>query len=266
MQEQVAATRREVSQANAAIKRAALALSEDRELGWLRRALDGSTSVAGDSPEQLLVVIEEARKRIEAVLERLGSHRTQLAAVDRALQAVARGLRGQNPEAVVYVEQLQSWLALRFSAWFNNSRVRRELLPQSDGDIQVDLVRRQVTWQEALGTRSRPLEAFSSGEQAFAYTRARLAVLDETASQPINRLIVLDEFGAFIAHDRLQVLLAYLKDWAKEHVNDQVLIVLPLSRDYATMAKSTVASEAARFRHLAEEIERHKYAVQVLVQ
>ncbi len=266
VQERVAATRREVSQANAAIKRAAFALSEDRELGWLRRALDGSALVAGDSPEQLLVVIEEARKRIEAVLERLGSHRTQLAAVDRALQAVARGLRGQSPEAVVYVEQLQSWLALRFSEWFNSPRVRRELLPQSDGDIQVDLVRRQVTWHEASGTRSRPLEAFSSGEQAFAYTRARLAVLDETASQPINRLIVLDEFGAFIAHDRLQVLLAYLTDWAKEHVNDQVLIVLPLSRDYATMAKSTVASEAVRFRHLAEQIERHKYAVQVLVQ
>ena len=99
-----------------------------------------------------------------------------------------------------------------FSSWFNNPLVRRELLPSAEGEIVVNLATREVVWTESGSVRSRPLEAFSSGEQAFAYTRARLAVLDEDQNRPPNRLIALDEFGAFIAHDRLTGLLAYLRE------------------------------------------------------
>ena len=95
----------------------------------------------------------------------------------------------------------------RFSDWFNNERVRQELLPQAESEIVVDLDAREVLWEENGILRSRPLEAFSSGEQAFAYTRARLGLLDDEDNPPQNRLVVLDEFGAFIAHDRLQQLL-----------------------------------------------------------
>jgi hypothetical protein len=266
-EEQSAATRREVMRANADIQRAALALAESAELGWVRRALGGPTAAPSSGrPEQLLAAIGKARGRVEMVVDRLGRHRVQLLAIDRALQAVSRGLRGQNPEAIEYVEQLQSWLSLKLSNWFNNPKVLQELLPQAEGGVEVDVAHRQVTWRESSGKRSRPLEAFSSGEQAFAYTRARLALLDETAGQSVNRLIILDEFGAFIAHDRLQGLLAYLKVRANDHMHDQVLIVLPLSRDYAAMAGSAVPSEATRLRHLAGQIQQRKYAVQVLVQ
>jgi len=141
--------------------------------------------------------------------------------------------------------------------------VRQELLPNAIGEIAVDVERREVTWTERDATRSRPLDAFSSGEQAFAYTRARLAVLDEQA-KPLNRLIALDEFGAFIAHDRLAGLLAYLRDRTRDHPEDQVVVILPLSRDYTQLASNALASEADAFGKLAEEIATRSYAVRLL--
>jgi hypothetical protein len=264
-QQRFEVTQHESQRASAAIRLAAIALAEDERLAWLRRVIGADKLAHLERPEQQLAAIDEARGHIDAVIDRLGRLRDHLAAIQRALEAVARELRGQSPGAVEYVEELQNWLAQRISRWFNHPRVRQELLPQAKGEVQVDLARRHVTWQEASGKRSRPLEAFSSGEQAFAYTRARLALFDEAASSSPNRLIVLDEFGAFIAHDRLQGLFAYLQEWAKEHANDQILIVLPLSRDYTEMARSAVPSEASRLRDLASQIDQRKYAVRIVV-
>src|SRR5204862_5644110 len=108
---------------------------------------------------------------------------------------------------------------------------------------------------------SRPLEPCSSGQQAFAYTRARLALLDDEQSRPANRLIVLDEFGAFIAHDWLASLMGYLRGRAEQHPEDQVLIVLPLSRDYEESAKTALDPQAAAFARMAREVAERGYRV-----
>jgi len=211
------------------------------------------------------MAIGAARALVNAVVDRLGDHRGQLGAVEVALRGLARRLRGQSLETRRYVEPLEDWLGQHFSEWFNSERVRVELLPEADGPVLVDLHTAEVRWREGESERSRPLEAFSSGEQAFAYTRARLAILDEQDRPPQHRLIVLDEFGAFIAHDRLTGLLAHLRERAEEHPNDQVLVVLPLSRDYATMAATAIGEEAARYGSLAAEIADHNYALQEIV-
>jgi len=261
-----AGTRRAVARIEADIRRASATLSDHEELGWLREALDTSlpSSSAVQVPE-LLAYVEGARSVLERIVDRLGAYRIQLAAVERALREVGRRVRGQVAEAVEYVEELQGWIGGRLSDWFNNPRVRHELLPEAKGDVVVDLSTREVLWSESRGSRSRPLEAFSSGEQAFAYTRARLAVLDEERDPATNRLIVLDEFGAFIAHDRLEGLLAYLRDRASHRPGDQVLVVLPLSSDYAQMAATSVGAEAKRLQGLVDQITRRGYAVRVLM-
>jgi hypothetical protein len=143
--------------------------------------------------------------------------------------------------------------------------VRAELLPDADGPIHVDLHTAEVRWTESGGERSRPLEAFSSGEQAFAYTRARLAILDEEENPPANRLVALDEFGAFIAHDRLAALLAHLQDRVDDHPSDQVIVILPLTRDYASLAASSVGPDASRYAELERQIAERGYAIQELV-
>jgi hypothetical protein len=267
VQDTVASVRGELARASIEIRMATEALMSDKQLTWIRTTFAQAypVPIEADTPQQQLARIDAARKISLTVNDRLGELRSQLGAVESALRGVARHLRGMDPQAVRYLPQLQSWMGERFSDWFNNARVRHELLPTAEGDVAVNVGSREVVWTEHDSARSRPLEAFSSGEQAFAYTRARLAILDEEQAKPANRLIVLDEFGAFIAHDRLAGLLAYLQERARENVEDQVLVVLPLSRDYAELAKTAYGNEAERFARLAEEITARQYAVQPLV-
>jgi uncharacterized coiled-coil DUF342 family protein len=261
----VALSRRDVTRAEAEIRRAITTLLESPQWEWLRVAMPNGSALPGEAgtTEQRLEVLDRLRQILDGVLERLGGHREQLGGVESALRGVGRRIRGDDLRTVEYVAELQEWLGNRFSSWFNNPRIRQELLPKATSPITVHLQSRQVGWVEGTKKRSRPLEAFSSGDQAFTYTRARLAVLDDEEPRPPNRLIVLDEFGAFIAHERLNVLLAYLRERAGEHGEDQVLVVLPLGRDYARMAETSVGDEAARLQQLADEVEARSYAVQV---
>lgn len=263
--DKAAEVRRELLRAEVDVRRAHASLAEHDQVAWVRSTLQGTTLPSDtDTPLQQLTAIDAARQRVSTVNDRLGDLRGQLAALESALWGVGRHLRGQDPQAKEYVHELQSWFGSHFSDWFNDARVRCELLPTAEGEIIVDVSTREVVWSEHSGRRARPLEAFSSGEQAFAYTRARLAMLDEDKVKPSNRLIVLDEFGAFIAHDRLAGLLAYLQERANQHPEDQVLVVLPLSHDYAELARSALGSEVERFGKMAKEIAVRQYAVRPL--
>jgi hypothetical protein len=233
-------------------------------LTWLRHSLSAADLSKTETPQQLLATLDTARAVAVKAGDRLGDFRSQLNAVESALAGVARHLRGRDPETALYLPELQAWLGKRFSAWFNNPRVRQELLPMADRDVHVDVLGRQVVWQERGSTRSRPLEAFSSGHQAFAYTRARLAALDEDSTKPQNRLIALDEFGAFIAHDLLSGLLEYLRERAKERPDDQVVVILPLSRNYTELANTALPNEAQVLRQMAAQIADRSYAVRQL--
>lgn len=258
------AAARDLAKAEAEVARAWASFTKERSFDWLRNAL-GPGDDANRSLEARVERLTGARLALERVLERLGSHRGQVAAVERALSGIARHLRGLDPQATEYVPELEDWLGRQFSEWFNNPILRGELFPLARGDVVVDVQSKEVSWTEGDdAARTRPLEAFSSGEQAFAYTRARLAMLDEE-QPPENRFIALDEFGAFIAHDRLTELLKYLKARAEDHPSDQVLVILPLSRDYALQSKSVFGEEQQELQGMAEQIEERSYAVRELV-
>ena len=242
-------------------------LESDERLSWVREALNRQYGTPSGDIEHQHQDLVRAQNLVHEVLERLGNHRNQLSAVERALQGTARLLRGQTVDAFEYVEQVKAWLASSFSKWFNDPRVRNELLKNADeeADVTVDLGTRRVAWSENENRRSRPLEAFSSGEQAFAYTRARLAVLADADVTVKNRLIVLDEFGAFISHHLLQGMLDYLKEWTSDRQSDRVLLILPLSRDYSQMAQNSIGARATRFAALARHVDDHGYATRTIV-
>lgn len=260
------AAKRDLARGEAEVRRLSASVVTSREFAWLKDSLPShALPEAGHPAHQQAAALGAARELLEAVVDRLGDHRGQLAALENGLRGLARRLRGHALETRRYVEELEGWLGDHFSAWFNILRVRTELLPEADGPVIVDLHTAEVRWSEGALERARPLEAFSSGEQAFAYTRARLAILDEEEHPPANRLIVLDEFGAFIAHDRLTGLLAHLQDRVGDHPSDQVLVILPLSRDYESLAETAMGDEATRFARLASQIAERAYAVQELV-
>jgi chromosome segregation ATPase len=260
-----ASLRREVARADLEIRDATTRLLNAPELEWVRQLTTGTAVLAGaESARSRADAVDKVRRVIDAVLHRLTDFRSQVGAVETALRNIARRMEGREPESERYVTALTSHFNTHFSEWFNNPRVRHELLPAAEGAISVDLERREVTWHERGQTLARPLEAFSSGEQAFAYTRARLAILDEVPNPPERRLIVLDEFGAFIAHDRLAGLFSYLQERSRDHRDDQVLIILPLSRDYPELSRSAAGPERVRYETLAKEVANRGYAIQVL--
>ena len=77
-------------------------LANREDLGWLRDALALEPSQR-TSYEAQARYIEGLRNRLDAVLDRLGAARGQLAAVERALIGVGRHIRSQSPNAEVYV-------------------------------------------------------------------------------------------------------------------------------------------------------------------
>lgn len=254
-----------VAQAATEAKRSAGELLTSESLLWLREAMDLNDLLLDKGTKDILTGIAAVRLRLETVTERLGAHRAQLAAVETALRGIARHLRSEDPRAEEYLVELQSWLGYKFSDWFNHDRVRKEILPSASGAVEVDVSAGEVRWHEGKKARARPLEAFSSGEQAFAYTRAQLGLLDEQDPRAPNRLIVLDEFGAFIAHDRLSALLDYLRTRVSLHPEDQVLVILPLGNNYEQLAQSSIGDEAERFQRLADEVRARRYAVLKIV-
>ncbi len=264
---QLGEAQRSIARGEADLRRAAGMIRTDEEFEWVRQALpDHLMPGANFSVQQLIICMDHIRDSLNRLVDRLANHRTDMGAVIAGMQSVSGHLQEQDLKDTRYDEAILEFFGSRFGSWFSDQSVREILLPESQGEISVDLRQLSVKWNEGAIVHTRPLEAFSSGEQAFAYTQARLAAVDQETARPTNRLIVLDEFGAFIAHDRLQKLIDYLRLRAQDHGEDQVLIVLPLSRDYASLAKEAISPIAETYESYAQEVKERGYALRVEVE
>jgi hypothetical protein len=124
---------------------------------------------------------------------------------------------------------LQQWTEAELAAVLSAAALRRGLFDDA-ADVQIDLDDLAVLWRTSAGQRRRrPLEAFSSGEQVFAYTRAKLEQLGTMKDSAQRTAIVLDEFGAFVARDRFGELMRYVEQEAIGTITDQIFVMLPLS-------------------------------------
>lgn len=130
--------------------------------------------------------------------------------------------------------------------------------------IAVEASTRQLSLRDAEGNIShRPMEGFSSGERAYAFTQARIADL-EPPTKP-NRLLVLDEFGSYVAADRLPDLADFLAHEV-QGVADQVLVILPLHVDYRKELDSTVGKLRAQYEERLAQIDERGYCAVELTQ
>jgi hypothetical protein len=128
--------------------------------------------------------------------------------------------------------------------------------------VDVDPVEAHLTLETADGRSTRPFESFSTGEQAFAFTQARIREL--VAPPQPNRLLVLDEFGAFVAADRLPALIEFLSAETLGAICDQVLVILPLQVDYEADVGFTTGALAERYRERAAQIADRGYCAVTL--
>ena len=138
----------------------------------------------------------------------------------------------------------------------NKERIRDAIFDGAEV-IAVEAGTRQLSLQDAEGNIShRPMEGFSSGQRAYAFTQARIADLEP--SRKPNRLLVLDEFGAYVAADRLPDLADFLAHEVQE-VADQVLVILPLHVDYRKELDSTVGKLRIQYEERLAQIEERGY-------
>ena len=222
-----------------------LRLREDDTVKWLARLVPIPPGDLRDADLFWAAIyrkVETAQKKLSALIDSV----TQLAAVGSDLSSerwpartMARYVETETMKNLSDVEVV--------NALFDGGRLER-----------VDAISRSISWKTKDNERrSRPMSAFSSGEQALAFVRARLSRL--ATVDPLNRLIFLDEFGAFISADRRRPLASLISDSTSNTLSSQVIVILPLQADYAAELSSTTGDLHDTFLSRASEIEKHGY-------
>ncbi|HEX8121864.1 MAG TPA: hypothetical protein VF549_11425 [Solirubrobacteraceae bacterium] len=256
----------------------AAAGEHERDLAQLQRVIDALRDdsrhawiAAGPPPlpdnEQSLTAQLEAVERLQSAArradDRLTAFRQLFPGMRASLEAVADELRGRIPKAAVRVREVFDWLERDAAGWFADDDFRAALLGEHATGVAVDLRTRQVSWTTDADERhTKPIEALSSGERAFAFTQARLALLQQRAGTVANRLIALDEFGAFVSANRIRQLSEYLHRWRETHEGDQILVILPANQDYETLARATDGPQADRYSRMAESLRQREWFVE----
>lgn len=213
------------------------------EFSWVREGLPNIAPTTNDDSETALARLTEVSGRADAAQRRLEDFPNQLLAVERALTSIAEQMRGRNPVSSMYVGELRTWFEAHFRHYFSQEAIRTQLLSAEAEDVEVSILKASVNWKEGGESREKPLDSFSSGQQAFAYARARLAQLDQEDSEVENRLICLDEFGAFMSADRRDELITLLKTRASASPGDRTLLVLPVRTDFSEAAENALGDE-----------------------
>lgn len=149
---------------------------------------------------------------------------------------------------------LRMWVEGEVSDLLSQDVLRRELFEDA-ADVEYDLAARSVVWRSAEGKRRRrPLEAFSSGEQVFAYTRAKLESLKTLVDRAEHVLIFLDEFGAFVARDRFGELMRYVQTDVLGTIAHQVIVMLPSSDSDAEFQLRKASADFATEDYVVESL------------
>lgn len=209
--------------------------------------------------QPLADMASELRNALTAATELLGLFATQVR--ERGLgQTPTEGVRVRTVDDAVAPRLLRREIESDFSELFGTPQLREELFGGA-GEVRLDVDKLTIHWiGQDGGTHQRPLEAFSSGEQAFAYTLAKLESLAERRTTKYV-LLVLDEFGAFVARDRLTQLLSYVQRRALGRIADQVVVVLPLAQDYARSADPAHDDETVWAQRVRQVRDREYFAL-----
>ena len=243
---------------------AASLIASDGEFLWLRNGLPDIVPTDRRDPETALARVTEISSRAKHAQSRLRGLPIQLLAIEQALNSLAGELRGKSESATQFVPALRAWLESRFATYFAQDAIRPLLLSDEATDVRVDIAAGSVRWSEGQVAQEKPLEAFSSGQQAFAYARARLGLLDQGDGQAQNRLICLDEFGAFMSADRRSDLDEFLTERASEHPADRTLLVLPVRIDYVEAANGALGDEREMFLEKARLLDKYGLLIEDL--
>jgi DNA repair exonuclease SbcCD ATPase subunit len=231
LQNDLLAKRRVIGAEESALVLLVTVIESGEEYEQLRHALPNHLPHSALSLQQNAELVRRLEAGAERLSETLALLGDRLVALDTALAALAAsiaGLESAQPK-MSYWSTLRDQYEKRLAREFGQERIRQALFADGTFDrLSLDEV--AVHWRDSRGrAHTRALEAFSSGERAFAYTLAQLSTRDSSAAA--NRLLALDEFGAFVSRGRLGELLAVLNEEVLDRVADQVVVILPLLQE-----------------------------------
>ncbi len=268
------AARLHVEEATAAVKHAGeRAAALRRSVTVVQAAIDGIASNLSTDPAWSWVVPGPVAGTTDG-LARFAAGRARLLRLEKRLDDADRLLDGFRTVANAALNQddaligstprvraVRRVLGNELREFLDTPAIRSALF---DGAavVDVDPVEAHLTLETADSRSTRPFESFSTGEQAFAFTQARIREL--IAPQQPNRLLVLDEFGAFVAADRLPALIEFLTADTLGAICDQVLVILPLSVDYEADVHFTTGALEERYRDRAGQIADRGYCAVAL--
>jgi hypothetical protein len=179
-------------------------------------------------------------------------------ALDRTMEALAERIDKEQPAAETgtqpfrFTDDVVRFYQSKFTEQLAAPEIR-EALFEGGTNLRLDLVTMTTTWVTSTGERrTRPLEAFSSGERAFAYTRVQLEAMRGVAAH--NRVAFLDEFGAYVARDRLEELMSFIRRRALRDLADQVVVILPASGNMTPEESVEFAGRSYFARSLDTEV------------
>jgi hypothetical protein len=251
--DRTATLRRSVTVMSASVDAAVAALRSEERFSWMRDLLP--TDSTGE-----LVLFTRLSAGVSELLDGLDGTRDLVEIVG---QLVSGALEDQP---MVSNRELQdavrAVLANELRRGLDTPQIRRLIFDGARID-SIDLTTREMVLT-SNGTSSPPraFETFSTGEQAFAFTQARILEL-EPSTRP-NRLLVLDEFGAFVAADRMPALAEFLRSEQVMAIADQVLVILPLQIDYETELEETTGALRSRYQARVNQLRDCDYYTETL--
>jgi hypothetical protein len=225
--EQLGELRRQVAEYELRIAQAVALLQSSSDYGWLRQAVEHFLPTENSSTQRAIAQLEKIRVVTQGFSASLDEMINVSGALAEAMNDLADGLVGRRPVGNPIVRALAAHYEQEFGELLSDEDIQLALF--GDGRFEaLDLLRGEVSWADRAGDlHLRPLEAFSSGELAFAFVL--VSILQGTNYTAEHRVLVLDEFGAFIESDRLQRLTRFLRERVlKSELAKQVVIVLPL--------------------------------------
>lgn len=257
LRKEVSALRRSLKLKSQEIRLLSARLFEGTEFEWIAAAIDPNESSLPEGPDAMMDRYVRAREIVLATaaqLDRSTEILDNLLGIAGTLDLLRDDDSGQLTQR--YRSEFLEALGAHLRDSLNTRSIRDALFDGAE-ILSVDPIAKELT--VALGSRSvtRPLAAFSTGEQAFAYTQARIQ--DLAPSDKPNRLLFLDEFGAFVAADRLPALADFLGGEAVQQKVDQVVVILPLHVDYETEIGQTTGDLHKRYSERLKEIKARGY-------
>ncbi|MFB8105160.1 hypothetical protein ACWDB3_09390 [Streptomyces bacillaris] len=215
------------------IEQVFLQLQTAEELEWVRNAVD-IARISGMNLEQKAAALTGISAQLDRARNRLHLIDDAVSGTGTALSKLQAGLQtgtGQEEPETLYDTAARHWLGREVQRWFEDEFVRKALFGGGT-EIRLDSRDMSIFWVNQNGEEERrPLTGFSSGQQVLAYTQAQIAKIDAEELPAANRLIALDEFGAFLDWKNMSSLVNLLKVREPGVSKDQVVVILPLEED-----------------------------------